>query len=66
MFDEVSSFLDVKQRLTVTQKIRNLVHNADEWPNGELDAMKKYVVSILCVSGCHMPCQLVEWEMSNF
>lgn len=53
MFDEVSSFLDVKQRLTVTQKIRNLVHNAEEWPNGELDAMKKYVVSILCVSGCH-------------
>lgn len=45
LFDEVTSFLDVKQRLTVTQKIRDLVHSRDEWPNGELDAAKKYVVS---------------------
>ena len=47
MFDEVSSFLDVKQRLQVTEKIRDLVHNgANEWPNGELDAMKKYVIVV--------------------
>jgi len=47
MFDEVSSFLDVKQRLHVTQKIRDLVHNGkEEWPKGELDAMKKYVIVV--------------------
>lgn len=46
MFDEASSFLDVKQRLQVTDKIRALVHDADEWPNGELDCMKKYVVVV--------------------
>lgn len=45
MFDEVSSFLDVKQRLTVTEQIRDLVHGND-WPNGELDAMKKYVIVV--------------------
>lgn len=47
MFDEVSSFLDVRQRLQVTEKIRDLVHNGDkEWPNGKMDASKKYVVVV--------------------
>merc|ERR1712176_496595 len=46
MFDEVSSFLDVKQRLQVTRKIQDLVHSKEEWPNGALDAMKKYVIVV--------------------
>lgn len=47
MFDEISSFLDVKQRLRVTEMLRDLVHNGkEEWPNGELDAMKKYVIVV--------------------
>jgi len=46
MFDEVSSFLDVKQRLQVTRKIRDLVHCKEEWPNGALDCMKKYVIVV--------------------
>ena len=34
MFDEISSFLDVKQRLRVTEMLRDLVHNGKEkWPN---------------------------------
>lgn len=45
MFDEVTSFLDVRQRLTVTDKIRDLVHSGNEWPGGDLEAAKKYVVS---------------------
>jgi len=46
MFDEATSFLDVKQRLQVTESIRNLVHDIDErGQNGEL-ASKKYVVVI--------------------
>ena len=48
MFDEATSFLDVKQRLQVTESIRNLVHGGtDEWgENGEFVASKKYVVVI--------------------
>jgi len=47
MFDEPSSFLDVKQRLKVTDMIRSLVHGGkEEWPNGEIDAGKKYVIVV--------------------
>jgi len=47
MFDEVSSFLDVKQRLQVTEKIASLVHGGkEEWPDGEFTAMKKYVIVV--------------------
>jgi len=48
MFDEVSSFLDVKQRLHVTDAIRSLVHGGKaEWPNGgEMTAGKKYVIVV--------------------
>jgi len=46
MFDECSSFLDVRQRLRVTELLRDLVHSKEEWPNGDLDAMKKYVIVV--------------------
>lgn len=48
MFDEATSFLDTKQRLQVTEGIRNLVHGGtDAWgPDGDLIAAKKYVVVI--------------------
>merc|ERR1711862_670056 len=48
MFDEATSFLDVKQRLQVTESIRNLVYGGvDEWgKDGELIASNKYVVVI--------------------
>lgn len=49
MFDEVTSFLDVKQRLQVTDLIRSLVHEGDrEWKDdgGDLVAMKKYVIVV--------------------
>jgi len=46
MFDECSSFLDVKQRLRATELLRDLVHSKTEWPNGDLDAMKKYVIVV--------------------
>lgn len=47
MFDEVTSFLDIKQRLEVTQLIRSLVHDGDsEWPGGALVASKKYVIVV--------------------
>mmetsp|Transcript_24982 Transcript_24982/g.41465 ORF Transcript_24982/g.41465 Transcript_24982/m.41465 type:complete len:677 (-) Transcript_24982:234-2264(-) len=47
MFDEVTSFLDIKQRLEVTRLIRSLVHGGDaEWPDGELSASKKYVIVV--------------------
>mmetsp|Transcript_59702 Transcript_59702/g.69778 ORF Transcript_59702/g.69778 Transcript_59702/m.69778 type:complete len:684 (-) Transcript_59702:345-2396(-) len=47
MFDEVSSFLDVKQRLCVTDLIRSLVHGGSEqWKGGEMEASKKYVIIV--------------------
>jgi len=50
MFDEISSFLDVKQRLQVTELIRGLVHDqestVDEWPGEEFASSKKYVIVI--------------------
>eukprot|EP00588_Corethron_pennatum_P014462 CAMPEP_0194278992 /NCGR_PEP_ID=MMETSP0169-20130528/12940_1 /TAXON_ID=218684 /ORGANISM="Corethron pennatum, Strain L29A3" /LENGTH=684 /DNA_ID=CAMNT_0039023327 /DNA_START=123 /DNA_END=2177 /DNA_ORIENTATION=+ len=46
MFDEVSSFLDVKQRLRVTEMIRELVHSKEVWPGGEMEAAKKYVIVV--------------------
>uniref|UniRef100_A0A7S1BD08 ABC transporter domain-containing protein n=1 Tax=Corethron hystrix TaxID=216773 RepID=A0A7S1BD08_9STRA len=46
MFDEATSFLDVKQRLRVTEKIRDLVHNKDDWPGGEMEAGRKYVIVV--------------------
>merc|ERR1712176_1593981 len=50
MFDEISSFLDVKQRLQVTELIRGLVHEnetvTEEWPGEEYAASKKYVIVV--------------------
>ena len=57
MFDEISSFLDVKQRLRCTELIRSLVHeqetSVDEWPtikNGGTNephaSSKKYVIVV--------------------
>lgn len=51
MFDEVTSFLDVKQRMQVTKLIRSLVHEretaVDEWPGDGLEApKKKYVIVV--------------------
>jgi len=48
MFDEATSFLDVKQRLQVTECIRSLVHGGDaEWgKGGEMIATRKYVVVV--------------------
>mmetsp|Transcript_9637 Transcript_9637/g.10804 ORF Transcript_9637/g.10804 Transcript_9637/m.10804 type:complete len:752 (-) Transcript_9637:306-2561(-) len=59
MFDEISSFLDVKQRLQCTELIRSLVHDQEtstvEWPttkqggDGSNDAhasSKKYVIVV--------------------
>ena len=50
MFDEISSFLDVKQRLKCTELIRGLVHDqetqVDEWPGEEHASSKKYVIVV--------------------
>mmetsp|Transcript_42042 Transcript_42042/g.75794 ORF Transcript_42042/g.75794 Transcript_42042/m.75794 type:complete len:680 (+) Transcript_42042:227-2266(+) len=47
MFDEVTSFLDIKQRLKVTELMRSLVHDGDlEWPDDEMASSKKYVITI--------------------
>lgn len=50
MFDEVTSFLDMKQRLQVAKLIRSLVHEKEtsvvEWPDDELAASKKYVIVV--------------------
>lgn len=50
MFDEISSFLDVKQRLQCTQLIRALVHDqeaiTEEWPGEEYASSKKYVIVV--------------------
>merc|ERR1712176_878925 len=50
MFDEISSFLDVKQRLQVTELIRSLVHDQEaitqEWPGEEHASSKKYVIVV--------------------
>ena len=50
MFDEISSFLDVKQRLHCTQLIRSLVHEQEtsfeEWPGEEYGSGKKYVIVV--------------------
>jgi len=57
MFDEISSFLDVKQRLRCTELIRSLVHDQEtsvtEWPtkknggtNDEHASSKKYVIVV--------------------
>jgi ATP-binding cassette subfamily E protein 1 len=50
MFDEISSFLDVKQRLRCTELIRALVHDqesfVDEWPGEEHASSKKYVIVV--------------------
>mmetsp|Transcript_13509 Transcript_13509/g.31757 ORF Transcript_13509/g.31757 Transcript_13509/m.31757 type:complete len:697 (+) Transcript_13509:192-2282(+) len=50
MFDEISSFLDVKQRLEVTELIRSLVHDQEaitnEWPGEEYASSKKYVIVV--------------------
>lgn len=56
-FDEISSFLDVKQRLQCTNMIRSLVHDQEsfttEWPtkaqggdNEEHASAKKYVIVV--------------------
>ena len=45
MFDEATSFLDVKQRLQVTEAIRALCDKT-MWEGGEEDAMSKYVVVV--------------------
>jgi len=50
MFDEISSFLDVKQRLQVTELIRSLVHDQEaikeEWPGEQHASSKKYVIVV--------------------
>ena len=53
MFDEVTSFLDMKQRLQVTNLIRSLVHDkeslVEEWPGTAGDATairKKYAIVV--------------------
>lgn len=47
IFDEVTSFLDIKQRLQVTDLMRSLVHEGDvEWPDDEMAGSKKYVITI--------------------
>uniref|UniRef100_A0A7S4A9W4 ABC transporter domain-containing protein n=1 Tax=Pseudo-nitzschia australis TaxID=44445 RepID=A0A7S4A9W4_9STRA len=50
IFDEISSFLDVKQRLQVTLLIRSLVHeqetSVDEWPGEAHASSKKYVIVV--------------------
>ena len=49
MFDEVSSFLDVKQRLQTTELMRSLVHDGKvEWgkEDGVMIASKKYVIVV--------------------
>merc|ERR1711966_231768 len=47
IFDEVTSFLDIKQRLQVTELMRNLVHDGDaEWPDDPMASSKKYVITI--------------------
>ena len=50
MFDEVTSFLDMKQRLHVTKLIRSLVHDkessVEEWPADALATSKKYVIVV--------------------
>jgi len=48
MFDEVTSFLDVKQRLQVTDALRSLVHGGkEEWgKDGAMVASKKYVIVV--------------------
>ncbi|GMH71882.1 hypothetical protein TrLO_g12891 [Triparma laevis f. longispina] len=45
MFDEATSFLDVKQRLQVTEAIRALCEK-NMWEGGEQAAMSKYVVVV--------------------
>jgi len=48
MFDEVTSFLDVKQRLQVTEVLRNLVHGGkEEWgEDTDMVVSKKYVIVV--------------------
>lgn len=48
MFDEVTSFLDIKQRLQVTEVLRNLVHGGKEEWGAEADMVvsKKYVIVV--------------------
>ena len=50
MFDEVTSFLDMKQRLQVTKLIRSLVHEqeslVEEWPATTTAIRKKYVIVV--------------------
>lgn len=48
MFDEVTSFLDVKQRLRATELIRSLVHDPErEWPDlAKEGVVKKYVIVV--------------------
>ena len=48
IFDEVTSFLDVKQRLQVTDLLRSLVHGGEtEWgPGDDNQARKKYVIVV--------------------
>ena len=45
MFDEPSSFLDVKQRLTATEVIRDIVAETT-WPGGATESSKKYVIVV--------------------
>ena len=45
MFDEATSFLDVKQRLQVTLAIRGLCEK-ENWEGGEEAAMSKYVIVV--------------------
>jgi len=48
MFDEVTSFLDIKQRLQVTEVLRNLVHGGkEEWGEDcDMVVSKKYVIVV--------------------
>jgi ATP-binding cassette, sub-family E, member 1 len=49
IFDEVTSFLDIKQRLVVTQLIRDLVHGdivATKKQRADSQCLKKYVIVV--------------------
>lgn len=45
IFDEATSFLDVKQRLQVTEAIRSLAEPS-EWENGAEDSSSKYIIVV--------------------
>jgi ATP-binding cassette subfamily E protein 1 len=45
LFDEASSFLDIKQRMTATEVIRSLTHSQEAEERGDRHAAK-YVVAV--------------------